>query len=218
MTLTSVFRQQLNGLVRLYAGELARLRGVRRTRWLAWSVATVAVLSMLGLGDGSEVVVTSIEALGWLSWLVGGGITWSAVRNWKTFQDPLGDLARERGVPKAWRDLAAPLALIRQLALSIGLPALLLAALAIALESDMASLSTHLALLLLVPSYALVFALGIGLLAFVSTKLFPEAATTALLAILVVPHACREVWPHTPSIIGLYEWLWSELVHLGASA
>lgn len=219
VTLTSQFRQPLFGLIRLYAGELARLRGVRRARWLAWSVVTVSVLSMLaGLDGGSALVVISIEALGWLSWLVGGAITWSALRNWRTFQEPLADMARERGVNATWRDLAAPLALTRQLGVSIGLPALLLTAFATALASGTAFSWAYPTLLLLVPGYVVVFAFGLGLLAFLSTKLLPEAATTVLLVILVVPHACRQLWPHTPSVIEFYAWLWNELIHLGAVA
>jgi len=205
--------------VRLYAGELHRLRGVRRARWFAWSIAIVALVSMLARVDtGSVIVVTSIEALGWLSWLVGGAITWSAVRNWKTFQEPLADMARERGLDKTWRDLAAPLALTRQLLVSIGVPALLLTGFAIALGSTTELSWAYPTLLVLVPSYVLVFAVGVALLVYLSTKLCPEASTTLLLILLVVPHACRELWPYTPSVIGFYEWLWSELFHLGASA
>lgn len=212
-------RQPLFGLVRLYAGELARLRGVRRARWLAWAVASVSVLSMLTrLDDGSGLGVISVEALAWLSWLVGGAITWSALRHWKTFQDPLADMARERGVAVTWRELAAPLALIRQLGVSIGVPALLLTALAVALGSGAGFSWASPALLLLVPGYVVLFALGVGLLAFLSTKLLPQAATSVFLVIVLVPHACRELWPDTPSVIGLYAWLWNELVFLGAMA
>jgi hypothetical protein len=219
VTSISQFRQPLFGLIRLHAGELTRLRGVRRARWLAWSVAVVAVLSMLMRRDASSaLVLISMEALGWLSWLVGGAITWSALRNWKALQEPLGDIARERGVDASWRELAGPLALIQRLAVSIGVPALLLTALAIALGSGAALSWAHPALLVLVPAYVLVFALGLGVLAFLSTKLHPDAATTVLLVILVIPHACRELWPYTPSVIGFYEWLWSKLVHLGAIA
>lgn len=219
VTPNSQSRQPLVGLVHLYAGELAHLRGVRRARWLAGAVAGVNVLSMLArLDTGTAVVVTSIEALGWLCWLVGGAVTWSALRNWETFQEPLAEMARERGVDQAWRNLAAPLALIRQLTVSIGLPALLLTTLAIVLAGSAGLSWTMPALLLLVPGYAVAFALGMGLLAFLSTKLFPDAATTTLLVILVLPHACRELWPHTPSVIGFYAWLWGELIHLGAAA
>ena len=218
MPLTSSVRQPLLGLVRLYAGELALQRGVRRARWLAGSVTIVAVLSMLiHLETAADVMLTSIEALGWLSWLVGGAITWSAVRNWQTFQEPLADMARERGLDSTWRDLAAPLALARQLALMIGLPALLLTTLGIALASGSEFAWAYPALLVLVPGYVIVFALGFGSLAYASTKLSPDASTSVLLCILVIPHLCRELWPYTPSVIGFYEWLWSELAHLGAS-
>ncbi|HEY6725569.1 MAG TPA: hypothetical protein VI197_16145 [Polyangiaceae bacterium] len=219
MPLTSQFRQPLIGLVRLYASELARLRGVRRARWLAWAVAVVSLSSMLTRLDRSAgLVIISVEALGWLTWLVGGAITWSALRNWKTLQEPLADMARERGVHAAWRDLAAPLALIRQLGMSIGVPALLLTVLAIALDSGAKFSWMYAALLVLVPSYVGLVALGIGLIVFLSAKLFPQAATSVFLVILLIPHACRELWPHTPSVIGLYSWLWDELVHLGAMA
>lgn len=178
----------------------------------------VAILSMLlHLETAADVMLTSIEALGWLSWLVGGAITWSAVRNWQTFQAPLADMARERGLDPTWSDLAAPLAVVRQLALMIGLPALLLTALGIALASGSEFAWAYPALLLLVPGYVVVFALGFGSLAYASTKLSPDASTSVLLCILLIPHLCRELWPYTPSVIGLYEWLWTELAHLGAS-
>jgi len=192
---------------------------VRRARWLAWSVTIIAVVLMLmRLGAQSEVVVTAIEALGWLSWLVGGASTWSAVRNWRTFQAPLADMARERGIAPAWRDVAAPLALARCIAVSIGLPALLLTAFAFALASGTTLLWVYPTLLLAVPSYVLVFAVGLGLLALVSTRLSPDASSTTLLFILVIPHLFRELWPYTPSVIGFYQWLWGQLVHLGANA
>ena len=215
---TTQFRQTLFGLVRLYADELARLRGVRRARWLAASVAVVAIVSMLAGLDGDSAVLTSLEALGWLSWLVGGVITWSALRNWSKFQEPLSDMARERGVHATWRDLAAPLALTRQLALAIGIPALLLTAFTVTLASGTRLPWAYPALLILVPVYALAFAGGLGVLVFVSTKWCSGAATIALLAMLLIPHACRELWPHTPSVIGFYEWIWSELVQLGAAS
>jgi hypothetical protein len=176
------------------------------------------MLMLARLGAEAEVVVTAIEALGWLSWLVGGAITWSAVRNWRTFQEPLADMARERGIAKLWRDIAAPLALARCITVSIGLPALLLVAFAFALAGGTTVLWVYPALLLAVPSYVLVFAVGLGLLVLVSTKLSPDASGTALLFILVVPHLFRELWPYTPSVIGFYQWLWGELVYLGANA
>lgn len=219
MAPTSPSRQTLWSLIRLYSDELALLRGVRRARWLAWSVAIIAVVLMLArLGSESEVVVTAIEALGWLSWLVGGATTWSAVRNWRTFQEPLADMARERGIGPAWRDMAAPLALARSIAVSIGLPALLLTTFAFALASGTTLLWVYPSLLLAVPTYVLLFAVGLGLLALVSTKLSPDASGTALLFILVIPHLFRELWPYTPSVIGFYQWLWGELVQLGANA
>jgi len=212
-------RQPPLGLIRLYAGELALLRGVRLARWMAWAVSIVAVVSMLAsLDDGAGAIVTSIEALGWLSWLVGGAVTWSVVRNWKAFQEPLADMARERGVDQSWRSWAAPLALTRHLAVAIGLPALLLTALALALASGATLPWVYPTLLLLVPAYALAFALGLGMLAFLSTKLYPQASTAVLLLLLVLPQVCREVWPYVPSFIDFYEWLWSELLHWGASA
>lgn len=218
MTLTSQFGQPLFGLVRLYADELALLPGVRRARWLAWAVAIAAVMFMLVRDGESGVVVISIEALGWLSWLVGGAVTWSVLRNWRKFQEPLADLARERGIDKASRELSAPLALTWQLAVSVGAPALLLTVAAIALASGSALSWTYPILLFLVPAYALVFALGLSLLAFLSTKFCPEAATSALCFALLIPHACRVLWPDTPSIIGFYEWLWYQLIRLGAGA
>lgn len=219
MAPTSPARQTLLSLTRLYSDELALLRGMRRARWLAWSVALVAVVLMLArLGAEAEVVVTAIEALGWLSWLVGGAITWSAVRNWRTFQEPLADMARERGIATLWRDIAAPLALARCISVAIGLPALLLTALAFALTGGTMVLWLYPALLLAVPSYVLLFAVGLGLLVLVSTKLSPDASGTALLFILVIPHLFRELWPYTPSVIGFYQWLWGELVYLGANA
>jgi len=206
-------------LIHLYADELGRLRGVRRARWLAWAVAVASVLSMLMRRDtGPALLILSIEALGWLSWLVGGSITWSALRNWRTFQAPLADMARERGVGTAWLDLAAPLALIRQLSLWVGVPALSLTLFALGFGAGARVSWSHPGLLLLVPGYVVIFALGLGLLTFVSTKLLPEAATSAFLVIVLIPHACRELWPHTPSIIGMYVWLWNELVYLGAMA
>jgi len=218
VSLSSSVRQPLLGLVRLYAGELALQKGVRRARWLAGALAIVTVLSMLvHLETAADVMLTAIEALGWLSWLVGGAVVWSAVRNWKTFQEPLADMERERGLDPTWRDLAAPLALARQLAVMIGLPALLLTTLSVALASSTEFAWAYPALLVLVPGYVIVFALGFGLLGYLSAKLAPDAPTSVLLCILVIPHVCRELWPYTPSVIGFYEWLWSELAHLGAS-
>ena len=105
----------------------------------------------------------------------------------------------------------------RHLAVTIGLPAVLLTALAVALASGTAFAWAYPALLVLVPGYVVVFALGFGMLGYLSTRFAPDASIRVLLGIVVIPHVCRELWPYTPSVIGFYEWLWSELAHLGAS-
>lgn len=189
-------------------------------RWLCVGVCVLSVILMLvrSRSGAGAIITTALEGLGWLSWLVGGTMTLSASRHWLTFQQPLSELAALRSIPPRWVANAAPCALTYRILTWVGGPALLLTMLSIALAHDPSFIGRQGLLLLAVPAFACLLAVGLTAFTLLAVSISRGSAVQALLAIFLVPHLVREVWPHTPSILVVYDWLWRELVMLGAGA
>lgn len=207
-------------LTQLYESELRLLPGVSAARGSAVLVTAAAGSLMAGqrLLDGHGQAGVAVGALVWLSWMVGGLIALSAVRNWTAFQGPLRQLAAERGVSESSQDRAAPLALLTRITLAVGIPALLLAAFAVALSSNSAQALERLSLLLSMPLYALLLAGGLSLLAYLSASMSGRSSGSWLAALVIGPHLLRELWPYTPSVIAVYGSLLDQILRLGGGA
>ena len=217
---SSSTRQRFWHLTRLSVIELGSLPGIRLARWLCIGVCALSVILMLirrHAGAG-EVVTTALEGVGWLSWLVAGTTTLSASRHWLTFQQPLSELAALRSIPSRWLTTAAPCALAYRIATWVGGPALLLVVLSIAVTHDASLAWRHALLIVLVPIFAGLLAVGLTGVTVLAVGISRGSAVSAVLAVVFVPHVVREVWPHTPSIIMLYDGLWREMVILGGGA
>jgi hypothetical protein len=206
-------------LASLYDGELKRLTGVRIAVWFAFLVSAVALLLMAFRQlSASGVVAVAVEALAWLSWLVGGLVTLSAVRHWNQFQAPLRGLASQFGIPASTQKRAAPLALLFRLALLLATPAFLLACGAVLLAAHGESLLARLTLLWTMPLYAMLLAFGLSVLAQALSALTTASRASWLCACVLGPHLLRELWPATPSLIHVYDWLLQHLAQFGGGA
>lgn len=189
-------------------------------RWLCACVCAISIVLMIvRQGSGAHAVTTTaLEGVGWLAWLVAGTTTLSASRHWLKFQQPLSELAALRSIPHGWLSKAAPCALTYRIATLVGGPALLLTVVSIAVSHDPSFAWRQGLLLLAVVAFACLLAVGLTALTLLAASISHDSAVPALLAVLFVPHLVREVWPHTPSIIVLYDWLWRELLVLGGGA
>jgi hypothetical protein len=204
--------------VSLYDAELKAMTGVRAARWTALGIASFTALLMIALsGDrgGIDVDQAVIEGLAWLSWWVGGFALMSAAPDWFAFQRPVSSLARERGFSGRTLAVTPAAALVRRLWVLIGAPAGLLAVLGLALTNEPALLLVRAALIPAVVGYALLLALVLTGLTRWSAALSPRFARTWLLIFILGPHVARELWPSTPSVVAVFQWLLTSLRELG---
>jgi hypothetical protein len=160
----------------------------------------------------------ALAGIAWLSWLAGGSALVSAAPRWFEFQKPVAVLASERGFSSRSLALASTLGLVRRLWLLIGAPSVLLAVLALALTGDPALIMVRLALVPAVAGYGLLLALVLGGLTRWSAELSPRFARTWLLIFVLGPHVSRELWPSTPSVVLLFDWLLEVMAELGTTA
>lgn len=209
----------LHRLARLFDDELKRLPGVRVARWLSVLVTVVSCAVILAhTNSGTRGVVrAAVEGLAWLSWLAAGVAALSAAHHWRDFQEPIRTLASDRGVPSVAVSQAVPLGLVRRLSVLVGIPSLGLAALAIGLTTELDLLGPRLVLLLGMPVYAVLLAAGLALLTQASAALARAPARLWLMTLVLGPHLLRELWPRTPSVISVYQWLLEQLLSIGAT-
>jgi hypothetical protein len=206
-------------LARLYAAELEVLGGVRIARWLSVPVVLISIALLLSQGGTQDETREVLrDALVWLSWLVGGVAALSSVRGWVRFQEPIGLLASERGVPAPIQEQAARLGLLLRLFWLMALPAVGIVAATVLFSSDMELALTRLLWLVLLPSYCLLLALGLSLLTHWCATFSRNSAAAWLLALVFGPHLLRELWANTPSVISVYAGLLRHLLLLGEAA
>jgi len=202
-------------LAALYDAELARLFGVKLARYVAFLVVALALARLIAKADAALVAV---DALTWLSWWVGGLVTWSAAKNWRSFQVPVLALARECGVPASEQRWAAPLALGRRLALSLGMPGVALGALSFALSPDLAHAAARALLVLGTLLYVVALSTGLAGLTQMCSKLSHAQVTSWLCVVLAGPEVLQQLWPATPSVLDTYAWLLKRVADLGGVA
>lgn len=193
--------------------------GVRAARWIAGGIVAFTALMMIILtaDAGRDVDQALLEGLVWLSWLVGGVALLSAAPRWFEFQTPVRSLASERGFSQRWLASAPTLALVKRLWLLIGAPSLLLAVLALALTTQPGLVSGRILLMPAVAGYGLLLALVLTGLTRWSAELSPRFARSWLLVFVLGPHAARELWPSTPSVVAIFAWLLERMSQLGVA-
>ena len=210
--LESAKRAQTWRLTLLIDDEMKKLAVVRGAHWLAWLVVCVCAVRILA---GSDAALVSLDALVWLSWIVGSLVTLSVAKHWKALQVPLLALAEECGLLPAQQAFAAPLALWRRLLLTLGLPLLTVTGLALALSPDLTQAVRGAQFIAMSVLYVFTLALGLMLLTVGCARLANGATRTWLVAVLLMPELLRELWPHTPSVLSVYAWMVHQVARAG---
>jgi hypothetical protein len=150
-----------------------------------------------------------LRELGTATWIVGGLLCLSLAANWEKIDQEEGvlGLLRLRGLPLEGLEAARWFAGARRLALLLGLPAVLSCALAGARVRSLHSAAEVAVLIVAVAVYACVVAAGASGLALAARKLLPSSGRLLLAALVLLPHAARELWPHVPSVPAAVSWL-----------
>ena len=196
-------RQRFLPLVRFFDECLKARLGAQLGKVAAWAV-TLGYLVALPFGaravtgDASDKVV--ISALSWLTWLVGSLLAVSAASS-AADDGATRALAFTRGFSKGAIDRAQLFAVGRRAVRVMGIPATLLAVAALSLAR-----SWHVALSRLLLVVLVRIARGLG----------PRRPRSALVALVVVPHLLRELFPRLPSVPALVGFVAGELASIGA--
>lgn len=165
-------------------------------------------------GDGGDAV--AIHALGWLSWVVGGAIALSACGS-RDERRPERALALARGHSAASAELAEVLAVARRVLRLVGIPALLLCALALAMAASLRVAALRLTLLVGGVGYSLLLASVVAVLVSLSRTLSHDKPRSALLALVFVPHFVHVIFPIVPSVPALLSSVLGLLMRLGSA-
>jgi hypothetical protein len=176
---------------------------------------------MLALAADSERSILAqlvARALTWLTWCVGGLAMWAGAGNraYDETQGALTDLTGLRGL--AARAVARwdIVALAWKIALLIGVPALGLASMALALSPALTWVPPRLLLCVAVTVYAIVAGSCFAALVQIARAASPRRARLLILAIILLPylvHLARPPFANLPSALA---WLAQAIAVLGA--
>lgn len=164
-------------------------------------------------GDASDAVVVS--ALRWLTWIAAAAVALSAVGRGSD-EAPARELALTRGFSARAMDLAELSASGRRTLRVVGVPALLLAILALAFARSPALVAARACLILGVLGYLLVLGALVAVLVRLSRAIGPHRPRSALLGLVLLPHFLHEIFPRVPSVPALTAFLSSQLLAIGA--
>jgi hypothetical protein len=203
-------------LDRRLRGHFAALaaRAVSALIGLGYGGLVVAV-AIVGAGGSADVVVT--HALFWLSWLGAGGVALAASAPEHGIEaEAVRSLAAQRGFSLRDVAMARSVATARRVLRTVGIPAVGVAALALAVSGSFTLVLPRLLLMVGVGLYVVLLAAVVTLLVELSRALTARR-TRAMLALLVIaPHVLRVLWPHVPSVPALLGEALQALARLGA--
>lgn len=177
----------------------------------------VLAVALVGSGSSADVVVQN--ALFWLSWLGGGGVALAAAGPGRKPEDhAVRALAAQRGFSLRDLAMARAIATVRRVLRVVGLPALVVALLALAASGSFRLLLPRVLLVVGVTGYVVLLAVVISLLVELARALSPRHTRSTLAFLIVVPHLLRVLWPHVPSVPALFGLLLDQLARLGGAA
>jgi hypothetical protein len=210
----------VSALVRLCEARLLELFGVRAARVYAYGVALSFALLMLFAGspDRRQALHNLLfDALGTLSWVVGGMVGLSAARNLEARDDDDGisALARQRGHGARELEQARLLATTARIARLIIVPGVLLALIAMLRIRTLAALPWCVYLGVVPIAYGLLLGAGVALLARGSARLVPSHGRGLFAILAIVPELLRQTFSDMPSVPAFYGYLLRQLAELG---
>jgi hypothetical protein len=195
--------------------------GVRTGTIFGFGIGFGYATAMLVISRGPQPVALEnviVNATVWLSWLAGGLVGLSYARNLSDegAHADLKQLASLRGYSGNVITSASTRAAMRRIIVAVGLPALLLLALALALSASATLALARAFFGLALLGYVVFLAFVLAKLARWGARLSATRAGTAFLALALIPHLARQVWPATPSVPALFEWLLWQVGLMGA--
>jgi hypothetical protein len=216
------WRQQL-AAVRLCEASLRALPTVRLARWATILVtlgAAAIILLLSRSGHPQELDAALASAAHVLTW-TGAGLT--ALGYARSLAQPGGiavhaALLCERGVSERDIRRARFIAAVRRIALLPLVPALVLALVVALLSPSGPILLARLLSTVAIAAYVVVAALVLAALAGWSASLGGRRAGLTFVGLLLLPHFARDVWPATPSVPALFQWLRDGLLALSKVA
>jgi len=206
-------------LVRLFDSRLASRLGPQLGRLFAgaatlgYGVAMPFAARAPG-GDGSVGVVDSAAVT--LSWVVGGAIAVSAAGLGSGDDErAIVQLAHQRGFSSRAIAMAQVAATARRGMRLVGVPALLLSAIALAFAGGLATLGARALLVVGMLGYVSVLSLTLALLVHVARTLHPERGRVTVLALVFLPEIARVLFPQLPGVPSLLGALLDQVLVLG---
>jgi hypothetical protein len=194
---------------------------MRLATWSAVWIAVVGAGLMVALAVDSERAVLGkviAQSLAWLTWWVGGLVMWSRAGNraYSETQGALTDLGGLRGLPARTIVRYETGALAWRIACSIGVPALGLALLALALSPALTWVLPRCVLCGAVTFYAALVGSCLSAVVHAARAASPRHARLLVLAIILVPYLAHLAWPPFANLPSALAWLAQSIAVLGA--
>jgi hypothetical protein len=205
-------RRQRAALRSLYDRRLRKRWGIRTGTVFGFGIGFGYATAILVISRNPQPVALEnviVNATIWLSWLAGGlvGLSYARHLSEQGVDPKLKQLAALRGYPGDVVAAASTGAAMWRIVVAVGVPALLLVLLALALSASIGLVIQRALFGLALFGYIVFLAFVLAWLARWSARVSEARAGTAFLALALVPHLARQVWPATPSVPALLEWL-----------
>ena len=168
-------------------------------------------LILLAAGAGGEQATRALilRELRTATWIVAGLISLSLAADWRRFdaEEGVPGFLRLRGVAAEDLEAARCFAAARRIAVLVAAPTLLCCALAAARVRSLESAGELTALAIASVLYAAVLGAGASALSLTARLLAPSSGRLFLVALVLLPHVARELWPSMPSVPAALSWL-----------
>ncbi len=212
--------RRLSSLAGFYDVRARTLPGARLARWLGGLVALgfAGAMLVLAFSEGRDVLdVLAIRATEWLAWLAAGVAALATARDLAAADDRDGftALTLERGYTRRDLSVARTAATARAIARAAGLPALVLAAMALLLSGTPALAARRAVLCVALLGYVGLLAIMLALLARWAASLSPRRPRSVFLVLVLGPYLAHAAWPLVPSVPSFFGGLVSHLLAIG---
>jgi hypothetical protein len=187
-------------LVALAERRLADAFGGRIARFYAWGIAGSYAFALFIAEGRAEAIIA--QALVALSWIPAGLVALGAAKHQARNDDENGFVAlvRQRGFDARELDAARVAGAVLRIARVTGYPALALVLLRAAFARDVNAAVASAQSALGAAVYIACLSFLLGTLACASAALSAGRGRLTLIALVVVPHVARALFPSTPSI------------------
>jgi hypothetical protein len=222
VTIPSLERFLPRALVRFADRRLRKRAGARFGALYALGVGvSYALLILWSGGDGGRAArLLVMRELTTATWIVTGLFSLSLAADWTRLDREEGvlGLLRLRGLSPDNLERARFYAGARRIALLVGLTTIACCALAGSRIRSLQSAGELVTLALAAAVYACVVGGAASGLCLLSRVLAPGSGRAFLLALVLLPHAARELWPALPSVPSAVSWLLDTVGRAGGVA